>query len=213
MPPLTVDLFSDVVCPWCFVGSERLERVLATLPAEEGPVEVVHHPFLLDPDTPEEGKDIPAMLRRKYGVEPEQLWARLEAQALEAGIVLDLAKQPRSYPTVRAHTLLRHAQAKGTQRALARSLFGANFLEARNVSDPAVLAEVASGHGFGPDETARLIADPDELEATRREAAAAAEGGIQGVPFFIFNRRLAVSGAQPEAVLRDVIARARASGS
>jgi predicted DsbA family dithiol-disulfide isomerase len=149
------------------------------------------------------------MLRRKYGVDPRQLWERVEAQAREVGIALDLAKQPRSYPTVRAHTLIRHALGKGTQRALARALFKANFVDARNIADPAVLAEIAAEHGFAADETARLLADEAELDATRGEAAAAADSGIQGVPFFIFNQRLAVSGAQPDAVLKEAIARAK----
>jgi predicted DsbA family dithiol-disulfide isomerase len=209
MAPLTVDLFSDVVCPWCYVGSERLERLLAALPADDGPVSVVHHPYMLDPNTPDEGKDVPAMLRRKYGVDPRQLWERVEAQAREVGLALDLAKQPRSYPTVRAHTLIRHALGKGTQRALARALFKANFIAARNIADPAVLAEIAAEHGFSPDETTRLLGDEAELDATRGEAAAAADSGIQGVPFFIFNQRLAISGAQPDAVLKEAIARAR----
>jgi len=213
MAPLTVDVFSDVVCPWCYVGTERLERLLAAQSAADEPVSVVHHPYMLDPNTPEEGKDVPAMLRRKYGVDPRQLWARVEAQAREVGITLDLSRQPRSYPTARAHTLIRHALGKGTQRALARALFEANFIDARNIADPVVLAEVAAGHGFSSDETTRLLDDEAELEATRHEAAAAADGGIQGVPFFIFNQRLAVSGAQPDAVLAEALAQARAAGS
>src|SRR5437016_1029728 len=126
---LQIDLFADVVCPWCFVGSERLERVLAALGR---PARVTHRPFLLDPNTPAEGDDIPARLRRKYGVPPEQLWARLEAEARKSELELDLSKQRRSYPTARAHTLIRHAAAKGTQRALVRALYRANFQEARN---------------------------------------------------------------------------------
>jgi predicted DsbA family dithiol-disulfide isomerase len=83
--PLQIDLFADVVCPWCFLGSERLERVLATIGR---PARVTHHPFLLDPNTPPEGDDVPARLQRKYGVPPERLWARFEAEARKSGLEL-----------------------------------------------------------------------------------------------------------------------------
>jgi predicted DsbA family dithiol-disulfide isomerase len=208
--PLQIDLFADVVCPWCFVGSERLERVLATLGR---PARVVHHPFLLNPNTPPEGDDVPARLRRKYGLPPEQLWARLEAEARKSDLELDLSKQRWSYPTARAHTLIRHAGARGTQRALVHALYRAYFQEARNINDAAVLAEVAAPHGFSADEVGRLIADAKELDETREEALGAAQAGIDGVPFFVFDERLAVAGAQPEAVLRAAIDRTLADAS
>jgi predicted DsbA family dithiol-disulfide isomerase len=203
--PLRIDLFADVVCPWCFVGNERLERVLAALGR---PAQVAHHPFLLDPNTPAEGDDIPARLRRKYGVAPEQLWARLEAEARKSDLELDLSKQRRSYPTVRAHTLIRHAAPKGTQRALVNALYRANFQEARNINDFAVLADIAAPHGFTGDEVARLTGDERELGETREEALAAAAAGVDGVPLFVFGERIAVAGAQPESVLRSAIEKA-----
>lgn len=205
--PLQIDLFADVVCPWCFVGSERLERVLSELGT---PARVTHHPFLLNPNTPPEGDDVPARLRRKYGVAPEQLWARLEAEARKSDLELELSKQRFSYPTARAHTLIRHADAKGTQRALVRAFYRAYFQEARNIHDPSVLADVAAPHGFSADEVAALIADERELAETREDARAAAGAGIDGVPFFVFADRLAVAGAQPEAVLRQAIEQALA---
>jgi predicted DsbA family dithiol-disulfide isomerase len=213
---LAVDLYIDIVCPWCFIGSERLERVLAEPPPDAdpatdlGPVSVTYHPFMLDPATPPEGIDVPEMLQRKYGIDPRLIWPRAEAQARDAGIDLDLSKQRIQYPSAQAHTLLRHAHTKGTHRALARDLYRANFLDARNISDPAVLAEVAAPHGFAAEETAALVVDEAQLRLTRRAAEAAAATGIDGVPFFIFNHRFAVGGAQPEAVLREAIARARA---
>jgi predicted DsbA family dithiol-disulfide isomerase len=203
--PLQIDLFADVVCPWCFVGSERLERVLATL---GHPARVTHHPFLLNPNTPPEGDDVPARLRRKYGVPPEQLWARLEAEARKSELELDLSKQRWSYPTARAHTLIRHAAAKGTHRALVHALYRAYFQEARNINDTAVLAEIAAPHGFDADEVSRLSADERELGETREEALAAAAAGVDGVPLFVFAERISVAGAQPESVLRAAIEQA-----
>jgi predicted DsbA family dithiol-disulfide isomerase len=203
---LSVDVFIDIVCPWCFVGNQRLERVLA----ESGgpPAAVEHHAFLLDPTTPSEGRDIPTMLRRKYGIDPQEAWARLEAEARKSGLELDLSKQRYNYPTVRAHTLIRRAHAKGTQRALVNDLFRAHFVEARNVNDPEVLADLGTRHGFTTDEVHALVNDAAELAKTETDARAAAASGIQGVPFFVFAERLAVEGAQQEQVLRAAVERA-----
>jgi predicted DsbA family dithiol-disulfide isomerase len=206
-PPLRIDLFTDVVCPWCFVGHERLERVLAS---SGRAARITHHPFMLNPNTPPEGEDIPAMLRRKYGVPPETLWARLEAEARKSGLELDLAKQRFSYPTARAHTLIRHAEARGTQDALVLDFYRANFMDARNIHDPAVLVEVAAPHGFSADEVQRLVTDDQELALTHEIAQAAAATGIGGVPFFVFGERIAVAGAQSEAVLAGAIEKAAA---
>jgi predicted DsbA family dithiol-disulfide isomerase len=203
--PLPIDVFVDVVCPWCLLGNARLERVLATI---DHPVTVHYRPFLLDPDTPPEGTDIPAMLTRKYGPDFRRIWTRLEDEAHKAGIQLDLGKQRWSFPTERAHTLIRHGAERGTQRALVRSLFHANFLEARNISDPAVLVEIARPHGFADDEVARLLSNPDELGATRAEAEQAIAMGVRGVPLFVFGDGLALSGAQPEEIIRSAILRA-----
>jgi predicted DsbA family dithiol-disulfide isomerase len=206
--PLAIEVFIDVVCPWCFVGTERLERVLESL---ELPATVRHHPFFLDPNTPREGQNIPEMLRRKYGAEdPRPLWARVEAQARSAGITLDLSKQATIYPTARAHTLIRHAGPRGSQRALVRQLFRSYFLDARNIDDPAVLAEIAGAHGFSVEEATSLVSDAGEIDVTRRQAGEAVVGGIRGVPFFVLGEQLAISGAQPEQVFRDAIARVTA---
>ncbi|HKY34929.1 MAG TPA: DsbA family oxidoreductase [Polyangiaceae bacterium] len=204
---LAIDLFSDVVCPWCFIGSRRLEQALEGL-ADELDAEVCYHPFFLDPNLPKQGVSLPEKLRRKYGVDPKQLWPRVEAIARESGIELDLSLQPMTYPTDAAHTLLRHAHAKGTQPALAAALFRAYFQEARNIADESLLAEIAAQHGFDRAEALELATAPAELELTREEALSAAQSGIRGVPFFIFDGRLAVSGAQSVGALQAAIRKA-----
>jgi predicted DsbA family dithiol-disulfide isomerase len=140
------------------------------------------------------------MLRAKYGREPRAIWARAEGEAKKSGIDLDLNLQPRTFPTQKAHTLIRLARSKGTQHALANAIASAYFLEHRQVNDPEVLAAIATEHGFTREEALGDIGDPRELELSHELAIAAAQQGIQGVPFFIFDGRFALSGAQPEEV-------------
>jgi predicted DsbA family dithiol-disulfide isomerase len=204
---ITIDLFSDVVCPWCFIGATRLEQALAKM-APELNAEVCYHPFFLDPHLPRGGISVPDKLRKAYGVEPKQLWSRAEAAARESGLALDLSLQPMMYPSDAAHTLLRHAHAKGTQAALAKAFFQAYFQEAKNIADETVLAGIAQQHGFSHAEALELSQAPAELELTREEALGAARGGIQGVPFFIFDGRFAVSGAQSVSVLQAALRKA-----
>ncbi len=196
---LKVDLFTDIVCPWCLVGSARLDQAIARLPADVS-VDVENHPFYLDPNTPAEGVDVGEMLRTKYGRDPKELWARVEEQAAAAGIALDLSKQPRSFPTQKPHTLIRLARDKGTQHAFANAIAEAYFLGHRQVNDDAVLVEIATEYGFTRDEALAAIADPSALAITHDLAVSAAQQGIQGVPFFIFDERFALSGAQPDAM-------------
>jgi predicted DsbA family dithiol-disulfide isomerase len=194
---LKVDLFTDIVCPWCLVGSARLDQAIARLPADVS-VDVENHPFYLDPNTPAEGVDVGEMLRTKYGRDPKELWARVEEQAAAAGIALDLSQQPRSFPTQKPHTLIRLAREKGTQHAFANAIAEAYFLGHRQVNDDAVLVEIATDYGFTRDEAKAAIADPAALAITHNLAVSAAQQGIQGVPFFIFEERFALSGAQPD---------------
>ncbi len=205
MAELSIDLVTDVVCPWCFIGLVRLDRVLETTGIAAA---ITHHPYFLDPDLPAEGVDVAERLKAKYGGDIASMFARVEAEAQKSGIPLDLSKQPRQRPTDRAHTLIAAAAGKGTQHALARALFEAHFLQSRNIADPDVLAEIALGFGFTDSEARAVIADADALAATRKQAAAMAEMGIGGVPFFVFDRRLALSGAQPEPVLADALRQA-----
>lgn len=205
---LRIDIFSDVVCPWCFVGHQRLSRATAALGVTP---EIHYRPFLLQPDAPEGGLDILEMLRRKYNADPSQMFATVEKAARESGLELDLSKQRFMYPTVFAHTLLRHAEGKGTQPALARALFEEYFQRATNISDVEELVRIAGAHGFEPSEVREILASEKELETTRNMAFEASRGGIRGVPFYVFNEKIGLSGAQPEAVFQEAIRKATAS--
>jgi predicted DsbA family dithiol-disulfide isomerase len=196
-----IDLFTDTVCPWCLVGSERLDQAIAALP-EDVIVEVENHPFYLDPNTPEEGVVVADMLREKYGRDPREIWARVEGEAKKSGIDLDLSRQPRSFPTRKGHTLVRLAKAKGTQHALANAIAWGYFMDHQLINDDEVLAGIAVEHGFTRDEALAAVRDERELAITHQLAIAAAQQGIQGVPFFVFDDKFAVSGCQPQEVFQ-----------
>jgi predicted DsbA family dithiol-disulfide isomerase len=198
---------SDVVCPWCLLGKRRLERALAARPDVEPTI--VYHPFQLDPSTPAEGTDLREHLRRKYG-DPEPMFRRVEAVAREDGIALDFSKVRRSVNTLRAHTLARHALARGTQLAVIDALFLAYFLEGRDVGGLDTLVAIGEANGFTRAEVERICESPEELAATRREAAELARQGVSGVPFTIVGDKVAISGAQPVAAFEQAIVRALA---
>jgi len=207
MKQITIDVFSDIVCPWCFIAAKRLEIALATL---SEPVEVTsrYHPFLLDPTTPEEGANLAERLQRKYGVDPKQMFAAVESAARESGLPLDFTKVPNSYQTLKGQTLILHAAKKGTQKALTDALFKAYFLEGRNINSVTELAAIATQHGFSAREVKNLLRDEKELELTRAQAQRASEMGISGVPFYVFDGKFAISGGQQPAVFQMALKKA-----
>jgi predicted DsbA family dithiol-disulfide isomerase len=204
---LVITVISDIICPWCFIGSRRLTQVLDGMRDEVAP-RIDYRPFLLDATVPTEGADLRHRLRSKYGVDPEGMFRQIEQVARETGIPLDFSTVHRTPNTIPAHTLLRHAAARGTQLALSDALFTSYFLEGQDVSDPGVLAALGAQHGFTAGEARALVTDAAEADATRAEALSAARSGVNGVPFFIFGGKVAFSGAQPAHVFRAAIAQA-----
>lgn len=201
---IKIDLWTDTVCPWCLIGSARLDKAVAALPGDVT-VDIENHPFYLDPDTPPGGYDVAEMLRHKYRREPEEIWARAEAEARASGIDLELSKQPRAYPTQKGHTLVRLARVKGTQHALANAIAWAYFMEHRQINDDDVLAGIAAAHGYSRDEALQVMRDPDELGQTHDLAIEAMRMGIQGVPFFVFEGRFSISGCYPEEMFERAL--------
>lgn len=201
---LKIDVFTDVVCPWCLVGSARLDRALAALP-DDIEVVVENHPFYLDPSVPPEGVDVGAMLREKYGRDPAEMWERVEAEAKKAGIDLDLSRQPRMFNTAKAHTLTRLSKPHGNQHELANAIAEAYFLGHRQINDDNVLVDIAAEYGWDRGDALDAINDENELSVTADLANSAAQQGIRGVPFFVFGEKYALSGAQPDEVFTQAL--------
>ena len=212
-PAPTVDVVSDVVCPWCYVGKRQLEQAIAGLPPAERPI-VRWHPFQLNPDLPREGIDRSAYLEAKFGgaARAAQIYERVRRAGRDAGLELAIERIARQPNTLDAHRLIAWAQADGTRDAdaLVEALFRAYFVEARPVGERDELARIAGEAGWDAG-AARAMLDSDAgvAEVAQRERQAR-ELGIGGVPFFVFDGRVGLSGAAGVDALLEAFAQARA---
>lgn len=213
-PRLSVDIVSDVVCPWCYIGKRRLEAALAA--RGQPRLEIRWHPFQLNPHIPPGGVDRRTYLEDKFGgaERAREIYARVEAAGREVGIPFDFDRIGRQPNTLDAHRLIAWAQSTAAERAdrLVESLFRAYFSEGVNIGEIDELVRLASEAGYdGP--AARVHLESDDGRAAIAAAdARMKEMGIGGVPFFIFNRRLAVSGAQPPEILGEALAQSETPG-
>lgn len=214
MTKLRIDFVSDVVCPWCAVGLASLEQALRQL---QGEVESEIHfqPFELDPNMPAGGMDVAENLKRKYGMSDAQLaenQARIRDRGAELGFSFDFNARSRTWNTFDAHRLLHWAAAEAPERQLPlkRALLVANFSEGRDISDRAVLTEVAAGVGLDAERAGAVLADGEFADAVR-DAEKFFQGlGISSVPAVIVERKHLISGGQPpevfERALREIAA-------
>ena len=212
---LTIDVVSDVVCPWCYIGKRRLEEALAQLREVEPdlPVDVRWHPFQLNPDLPPEGADRREYLERKFGgpQRAKEIYARVEAAGATVGIPFAFGAIERQPNTLEAHRLIAWAQTRpeGDPDALVESLFKAYFIEGLYLGDREVLVARASAAGFDADDARTMLESQELVEAVVNADRHARELGVSGVPFFIIEGTTAVSGAQEAATLLDAIRKAR----
>ncbi len=205
--PLAIDIISDAVCPWCFIGKRRLEAALCSLP--DVPVELRWRPFQLDATIPEGGIPREQYLLRKFGPERvKDMYARLSAVGEEAGIPFAFEKIMRSPNTIDAHRVIRWAAAEGRQGEAVERLFQSYFIEGGDIGDRDLLAQAAGDCGLDAGAIrARLSTDTD-VAGVKDEIVAAQRVGVTGVPFFILGGRFAVSGAQPAEQLAMAIEKA-----
>jgi predicted DsbA family dithiol-disulfide isomerase len=204
---MRVDIWSDVVCPWCYVGKARFEKALAGFEHHDD-VEVVYHSFELDPAYPAGRQDETnlGMLSRKYGMPPAQARAaedRVAGLARAEGLGFDPERPVGN--TFDLHRVIHLGRDKGKQQDLLRALNEAYFAEARQVFDRKVLTEVAAGAGLDAASVAGVLDGDAYADAVRQDEAQASQLGISGVPFFVFDMALGVSGAQPTELFTSAL--------
>ena len=203
--PLTIDVISDVVCPWCFVGKRKLEMALAL--KAEVPVEVRWRPYQLDPSIPSGGLERSAYMEKKLGSAERvaEIYGRIESVGHETGISFTFDKIARAPNTLDAHRLIRWSASAGKQDAVVERLFKAFFEEGADIGDQATLARLAGESGMDAGLVKELLAGESDKVAVSEDIATAQKLGVNGVPFFIIGGRFAVSGAQSPEVLASAI--------
>ena len=206
---MQIEIYSDIICPWCFVGKRRLKRALTSV---GGDMYVTWRPFQLNPTMPLEGMNRTTYLEAKFG--SLEVFGRMEEQLLAAGadeqIPFAFEKIQRTPNTFGAHRLVWYAAQQGKQDEVVEALFRAYFLEGKNIGDPKTLTHVVDQAGLDPTETEPFLASEKGVVEVKAEEAVGRRLGIRGVPYFVFDGTVSISGAQPPDVIVSAIRQALA---
>lgn len=206
---IKVDVWSDIQCPWCYIGKRRFEQALEQF---DGEVEIEYHSFELSPDTPVDFDGTPAdYLSKHKGLPLEQMQGMLRqvtAVAESVGLEYDFDRVHQTN-TVKAHELLHFAKSKGRQAEMKERLLNAYFVRGEHVGRVESLADIAADLGFDRDEVVRVLDSGEFTAAVKADVAQASAYGIQGVPFFVFDGKYGVSGAQESATFEQVLRQVR----
>jgi len=202
---IRLDIFSDPICPWCYIGKTYLDRALES--RADHPFAVAWHPFQLNPEMPREGVDRRDYLDAKFGGKAKavEVYARVEQAAEAAGLDIDFAAMMRTPNTLDAHRLIHWAGLEGRQNAVINALFRSYFRDGRDIGQAEVLADITASAGMDRALTVRLLAtdaDRDDLAARDRDARAK---GVTAVPTFLIAQHYVLAGAQPVFAWQQVI--------
>jgi predicted DsbA family dithiol-disulfide isomerase len=203
-----IDIVSDTVCPWCYIGKRKLQRALAMRPDVQA--QMFWRPYRLDPSIPRGGVDRKAYMKAKFGDNPNASSMRdvIVDEGAKLGIDFAFDKIAISPNTLDSHRLIRWAGGAGVQDDVVERLFRAYFIEGRDIGDATVLIDVATAAGMHAPLVAELLAKDADLAEVEREAGMANQMGITGVPCFIFDGRFMISGAREPEVLVKVMEKA-----
>ncbi|OBY27377.1 DsbA family oxidoreductase [Leisingera sp. JC1] len=217
MPAVKLDILSDPICPWCYIGKTHLDKALAEVP--DHPFVIEWHPFQLNPDMPREGMDRREYLERKFGGKEGAVkaYAPVVEHAEKAGLTINFEAMKRTPNTLDAHRLIHWAGVEGKQTQVVDALFKAYFVDARDIGDHAVLADVAQEAGMEADVAARLLEGDSDVQAIRERDAHSRKMGVSSVPTFIVANQHAVPGAQPpelwKQAIEDILQQIKAAGT
>lgn len=208
---VSIDVVSDVICPWCFLGKRRLDKALAELEGFE--VEVAWRPFMLDPTIPKEGKSRHDYMVEKFGeARLKTIHDPLLKAAAQDGVPYRFDAITRTPNTLDAHRLIRWAHRDGKQHEMNERLFMAYWNEGKDVGEHAVLTDAAGAVGMDRAKVAADLASDLDIETVRGEIAMAGRIGVTGVPTFILGRKYGVVGAQSVEVIADAIRKVAVEG-
>ncbi len=213
--PLTIDIVSDVVCPWCYIGKRHVEAAVEQWKAgnPDAEVSIRWHPFQLNPDLPLEGTDRKGYLEAKFGgpQRATEIYARVAAAGRNAGLDLNfdgIKKQPN---TLAAHALIAYAQSVEDGRfadAVVEHLFKAYFVDGEFIGNMDTLVNIAAACGLDADSTRAVLNESATLKQIAHQDASVRQQGVTGVPFLVFNNKVSLSGAQPPELMLDAMRKA-----
>ncbi|MCF6315122.1 MAG: DsbA family oxidoreductase [Marinosulfonomonas sp.] len=202
---IKLDIISDPICPWCYIGKSYLDRALAAHPSH--PFTIEWHPYQLNPDMAEGGMERREYLELKFGGQDGALkvYGEIAKTAEEAGLDIDFAAIKTTPNTINAHRLIHWAGVEGRQAFVVAALFKAYFVEGRDIGAAGVLCNIAGDSGMDADMVERLLATDADLEDIRARDAHSREMGVRGVPTFILNNETVLTGAQPAETWGQII--------
>ncbi|WP_299350542.1 DsbA family oxidoreductase [uncultured Shimia sp.] len=202
---IKLDVLSDPICPWCYIGKTRLEKAMEAEP--DHPFAIEWHPFQLNPDMPAEGMDRREYLETKFGGKENavRVYGEIEQHARDEGLDIDFAAMKRTPNTINAHRLIHWAGIEGKQNAVVDALFKAYFKEGRDIGSDDVLCDIADGAGLDAAVIGKLLKTDEDVASIRERDAHSREMGVNSVPTFIVDNQHAVPGAQPVELWVKVI--------
>ena len=205
-PKIKIDVVSDVVCPWCYIGKRRLEKAIEQLKGQID-VEVEFHPFELNPDMPKEGKNQKEHLTNKFGGADryKQITSNVTKVAAEEGLKFNFDKQEVSPNTRDAHRIIRYAKSEGKQAVVKEAFMKAYFEDGIDLSKNENLLSIATKAGLDTPKVSSLLNSDEGLVEVELEERTYAQRGITSVPYFIINNTYGVSGAQPTEVFEKAL--------
>ncbi len=212
-----LDILSDPICPWCYIGKTHLDKALEKVPNH--PFVIEWHPFQLNPDMPDAGMDRREYLERKFGGKDGAVraYAPVVEHAANAGLKIDFEGMKRTPNTLDAHRLIHWAGVEGKQNAVVDALFDAYFVQARDIGDPEVLSDIADSAGMDAAVVMKLLKSDADREDIRNRDTHSREMGVSSVPTFIVANQHAVPGAQPpemwEKVIGEIMSQLEASSA
>jgi predicted DsbA family dithiol-disulfide isomerase len=202
---IKIDIVSDVACPWCYVGKNRLEKALAMVP--EIKADITWQPFQLDPSVPTEGRDLKGYYAAKFGSEEkvQQIFQHMESVGDAEGIAFDFSKMERTMNTLPLHVLMLEAEKEGFKAKLKERFFKAYFEDATDLSKTENITELMAEFGWKGVKVEAILSNESLYEEVKEKISYFQSRGVSAVPFFIFNEKYGISGAQSPEVLADTM--------
>jgi len=201
---MKIDIISDTVCPWCYIGKRKLEKALSERPDLD--VEITWHPYQLHPEMPKEGADRKEFIAMKFGSEEraKQLYKNVQDAGALVDLPFEFGKVKRSPNTLNSHRLIKWSQSAGKQDEVVETLFRKFFVDGEDIGDNKVLIDAAEEAGMDKNLVADLLGSDADEEMIQGEDEKARQMGVSGVPFFIIDNKYALSGAQDPAAFLQV---------